>query len=94
MAWKTVPEGHVHGILRGYCVFYRVKGTLTFLRTKTFQQNVNLTGFHKFTVYEIRVAAFTIKGNGVESESIFVSTDEDGKFCTKIVKDVITIFRY
>ena len=81
--WKAVPVGHVHGILRGYYVFYHIKGKHTFVRTETMLHHMSLKGLHKFTEYEIRIAAFTIKGHGVKSKSIFVSTDEDGKFKTK-----------
>lgn len=81
--WKTVPVGYVHGILRGYYVFYRIKNKQTFLRTQTLLHYVDLNGLRKFTVYEIRVAAFTIKGHGVKSKTIFVSTDEDGKLRSK-----------
>ena len=37
-------------------------------------------GLKKFTYYTIRVLAFTIKGDGVESPPVNVSTDEDSKY--------------
>ena len=85
VAWEPVPEGHVHGILRGYWILYRKNNARNFTRRKTTQKQVDQTGLHKFTVYDIRVVAFTIKGSGVESKPIFVSTDEDGEFRSKAI---------
>lgn len=37
----------------------------------------------KYTEYSFRISAFTSKGEGNVSESISVSTDEDGKDCNR-----------
>lgn len=38
-----------------------------------------LQGLKKFTIYQVTVLAFTRIGDGANSTSIFVSTDEDSK---------------
>ena len=40
-----------------------------------------LTGLEKYTVYLIKIAAFTATGDGKVSNNVMVSTDEDGKYC-------------
>ena len=42
-----------------------------------------LEDLKKFTNYTIRVYAFTSNGNGVSSEAVTLSTQEDGEFITE-----------
>ena len=42
-------------------------------------RNVSFMGLEKYTNYSIQVSAFTIKGEGSQSEPIVVKTDEDGE---------------
>ena len=82
--WHSVPRGLVHGILRGYRIFYS--------KTKEFgvpmkqavvpahMRHVHLVGLEKFTNYSIQVAAFTRIGVGAKSPELVVSTDEDGTY--------------
>lgn len=82
VTWNQVPFGFVHGLLRGYRVFYSTtqhhQATVKHAVVPAGQRYVHLTGLNKFTNYTIQVAAFTRKGYGELSPGVTVSTDEDG----------------
>ena len=78
VSWEPVPEGFVHGILLGYRIFYAViniagedvrKLTLNTTTTKTALRKT-LSDLLNYAVYEIKVTAFTVKGDGAISHSI------------------------
>ena len=78
VSWNPVPEGFVHGILLGYRILYRVRSiagedvrqaTLN-TTAKATALNITLTGLLNYAVYDIRVLAFTVKGDGAASQSI------------------------
>ena len=75
-----MPKGFVHGILLGYRVLYKIANVTgnKSITTETTNKR-ELQELKKFTVYEINVLAFTAIGDGANSKSIHVSTDEDGK---------------
>ena len=50
----------------------------TFSNVTTQVTFTELYNLDKFTLYFIKVLAFTIKGNGALSNQAFVRTDEDG----------------
>jgi len=80
VTWLEVPTGFVHGILRGYRVFYnrtQLQGA-TVKDVPANKRYVHLMGLNKFTNYTIQVAAFTRIGYGALSLDLIVSTDEDG----------------
>ena len=85
VTWLEVPDGFVHGTLRGYRVFYsKPKDNGANVMQSVVSHNarhVQLTGLAKFTNYSIRVAAFTRIGFGAMSPPVQVSTDEDSKCC-------------
>ena len=82
VTWHRVLTGFVHGILRGYRVFYsRTKDSGANVRQAVVpatEKHVHLTGLDKFTNYTIQVAAFTRIGDGALSHALVVLTDEDG----------------
>ena len=82
VTWHEVPSGFVHGILRGYRVFYsrtrHHRSTVKQAVVPPNQRYVHLTRLSKFTNYTIQVAAFTRIGYGTLSPDVIVSTDEDG----------------
>lgn len=82
VTWEGVPSGFIHGILRGYRVFYsRTKDNGAAVRQAVIradQHYVRLEGLDKFTNYSIQVAAITRIGYGAKSTKLIVSTDEDG----------------
>lgn len=78
--WNPVPQGFTHGIVLGYRVLYK-RGkdeNRTFSNVTTQVTFTELYNLDKFTLYFIKVLAFTIKGNGALSNQAFVRTDEDG----------------
>jgi len=63
-------------------VFYKVaSGTsnINVVSTSGTTNEEELQGLKKFTIYQVTVLAFTRIGDGANSTSIFVSTDEDSK---------------
>ena len=82
VTWEVVATGFIHGILRGYRVFYsRTKDNGAAVRQAVIRADkhyVHLEGLDKFTNYTIQAAAFTRIGYGVKSTKLIVSTDEDG----------------
>ena len=90
MTWGEVPEGYVHGILQGYCVFYSemtANRNISYLKVTTDPENrqLRVTGLKKFTKYSLKVLAFTRKGDGAVSTDISVVTDEDGNYYSIVV---------
>ncbi|PFX17440.1 Receptor-type tyrosine-protein phosphatase F [Stylophora pistillata] len=82
VSWKPVPEGFVHGILLGYRILYRVlsiaevnvrQPTVT-ATAKPTALNITLTQLLNYAVYDIRVLAFTVKGDGMDTRSIIAET--------------------
>lgn len=82
VTWREVPTGFVHGILRGYRVFYsatqHLRANARHAVVPANKRYVHLMGLKKFTNYTIQVAAFTRIGYGALSPEVIVSTDEDG----------------
>ena len=87
VTWVPVPQEYVHGVLLGYTVVYRVsdsdRSKLHYVSTSN--TSIELTRLNKFTVYSVRVMAFTVIGQGNASDWLLVSTDEDGEQ-TKVMK--------
>lgn len=80
VTWNPVPQGYTHGIVLGYLVFYKRQQDLdgNFINASSLVFSADLEGLDKFTVYVVKVLAFTIKGNGVISNETSVKTHEDG----------------
>lgn len=79
VTWLPVPDGYVHGILRGYRLFFKIDEDRFYQNVTTLNQSFELTGLEKFTNYSVKVLAFTRIGDGNVSDPVLVSTDEDGK---------------
>lgn len=91
--WSPVPDEYVHGILRGYHVYYRTGmskmkrsashvGVIKAMSVNMSSQSLEITGLEPFTYYDVWVSAFTDVGSGPPSRSVTVITDEDGKYIT------------
>ena len=67
----------------GYAIFYRRNNLHldpdNFKTVEHEASGTRLENLDKFTVYAIRVLAFTKHGNGVASKRVTIKTDEDGK---------------
>ena len=81
VSWKAIPPEQVHGILRGYGIFYRAEHVHVW-NNFTVLPNVyslELTGLRKYQKYYMQVAGLTVKGIGKPCKQIPVLTDEDSK---------------
>uniref|UniRef100_A0A803YEI6 Sidekick cell adhesion molecule 2 n=1 Tax=Meleagris gallopavo TaxID=9103 RepID=A0A803YEI6_MELGA len=69
--WSDIPEADCNGLILGYKVMYKEKDseahTQFWLAEGNASHSAQLTGLGKFTLYEIRVLAFTRIGDGVPS---------------------------
>ena len=80
VTWLLVPDGYVHGILRGYRLLFKIDEDSFYQNMTTVNQSFELTGLEKFTNYSVKVLAYTRIGDGNVSDPVIVSTDEDGKY--------------
>ena len=83
VTWLPVPDGFVHGILRGYRILFKTDQNRFYRNVTTVNQSFELTGLEKFTNYTVKILAFTRIGDGNISDPVTVSTDEDGKLSTR-----------
>ena len=79
--WDEIPKNDKNGIIKGYKITYKdwrsgVEKTQT---VGAPYREVELEGLNEFTKYNISLLAFTVKGDGPQSSTITVSTDEDSK---------------
>ena len=79
-SWRLPPEGSRHGIIKGYKLFYKKKGSdsATFLTLDNIKTSERVTELDKYTKYEFQVLAFTSAGDGPNSSTVFKTTMEDG----------------
>ncbi|XP_052543589.1 protein sidekick-2 isoform X1 [Tympanuchus pallidicinctus] len=70
--WNSIPEADCNGLILGYKVMYKEKDSEAraqfWLAEGNASRSAQLTGLGKFTLYEIRVLAFTRIGDGVPSQ--------------------------
>lgn len=81
VTWNPVPQGYTHGIVLGYMVLYkRTKDSNnSYINITSPVTSVQLTDLNKFTMYLVKVLAFTIKGNGAVTNGTQARTHEDGE---------------
>ncbi|CAG5122899.1 unnamed protein product, partial [Candidula unifasciata] len=81
VAWSPPPLFTLHGILQGYKILYKPVRLDEDESDANFQTSsqleIVLFGLEKFTNYSIQVLAYTRKGEGVRSTSVYVRTRED-----------------
>ncbi|XP_041341779.1 protein sidekick-2 [Pyrgilauda ruficollis] len=69
--WSDIPEADCNGLILGYKVLYKEKGSegraRFWLAEGNASRSAQLTGLAKYTLYEIRVLAFTRMGDGAPS---------------------------
>ncbi|KFO76339.1 Protein sidekick-2, partial [Cuculus canorus] len=69
--WSDIPEADCNGLILGYKVIYKQKEsdarTQFWLAEGNASRSAQLSGLGKYTLYEIRVLAFTRMGDGVPS---------------------------
>lgn len=76
LSWHRPPEHTIHGILRGYYIWYSIISLGIYDETPVFPQDYMkkqlpagsksdaLTDLESYATYDIRIAAFTSKGYG------------------------------
>lgn len=84
VTWQPISTQDLRGILRAYRVYYIEQETYftRSLRNVTVDSStleVELVDLYKFTIYSVYVVARTNK-DGVSSEKVNISTDEDSKY--------------
>ena len=81
VTWNPVPKGFTHGIVLGYLVLYKKEkdSHYSYANKTSLVNSAELTNLDKFTMYVVKVLAFTIKGNGELSNKTLVRTHEDGE---------------
>lgn len=94
VTWLPVPDGHVHGVLRGYRLLFKKEQGTFYKNMTTVNQSLELTGLEKFTNYSVKVLAFTRIGDGNVSDPVTVSTDQDGKSLSRATKLVTLHLSY
>ena len=82
LTWATIQEQYLHGVPRGYCVYYRAASSST---TKiqhvpsVSQLNTAITNLQPYTRYYLQVAARTTPGCGARTDAEIAITQEDGE---------------
>lgn len=79
VTWSPVPVGHVNGLLKGYSIIYRRIRTAERDVFDTEEYTVKVEPSEQlveietdtYSIYEIRVAAFTQRGMGPYSEFVY-----------------------
>ena len=86
-SWQLPPADSRNGIIRGFKLLYRIKGSADSQTILNIGKNSTLTkvvaGLHKYTEYEFQVLAVTI-GDGPKSKEVFKTTLEDGKYICSV----------
>ena len=94
--WDPVPLGFVHGRLRGYRVLYKEKNNpsaqYTIITVPPGIRMQTISSLKKFTYYNIRLLAFTIKGDGALSSPMNMTTDEDSKYKSDLTPQNQSLF--
>ena len=80
VAWDEVPQEHRNGKIQGYRVLYSdPNGPEQIQTVDTSTRQTSLTDLEKFTLYTIKMFAFTTVGDGPGSSVVSVTTYEDGR---------------
>ena len=81
-SWQLPPKYARHGIITGFKLFYKERGSQASETHLTIRNGATLsrvvTGLEKYTFYEFNVLAFTSHGDGPKSSSEVKRTMEDG----------------
>ena len=82
-SWQLPPAEDRNGIIRGFKLFYKKKGSSGSSNQITINSGSTLrkvvTGLNKYTEYEFQVLAYTSVGDGPKSSKKYETTMEDGK---------------
>ena len=92
-SWQLPPTDSRNGIITGFKLFYKKKGSSSSLRSLTINSSTLskvVTGLDKYTEYQFQVLAFTSAGDGPNSSVKYNTTLQDGK---KLLFNATSIFK-
>ena len=82
-SWQLPPKDSRNGIIIGYKLFYKEKGSLGAGSSKLINsqstRSQEVTGLDKYTDYGFQILAFTSVGDGPKSTAVYEKTKEAGK---------------
>ena len=82
-SWQLPPKDSRNGIIIGYKLFYKEKGSSGAGSSKLINSQATrsqeVTGLDKYTEYEFQILAFTSVGDGPKSTVVYEKTKEAGK---------------
>ena len=82
-SWQLPPEDSRNGIITGYKLFYKKKGSLGPASMQPINgqatHSQEVTGLDKYTEYEFQILASTSVGDGPKSTVVYEKTKEAGK---------------
>ena len=93
-SWQLPPADSRNGIIIGFKLFYKKRGSAGLATTLTINNGTALskdvTGLDIYTEYEFEVLAFTSVGDGPRSSPLVVRTMKDGKSFKLMLKSFLT----
>ena len=94
-SWQLPPADSRNGIIIGFKLFYKKRGSGGQATTLTIKNGTALSkdvaGLDIYTEYEFEVLAFTSVGDGPRSSPlVVVRTMKDGKNCKAMFKSFLT----
>ena len=82
-SWELPPAQDRNGIIRGFKLFYKKKGSSGLQAVETINsesiRNKVVTGLDVYTEYGFQVLAYTSVGDGPKSSKQYERTKEEGK---------------
>ena len=85
-SWQLPPTDSRNGIITGFKLFYKKKGSSRPSRSLSINSGSTrtkvVTGLDKYTEYQFQVLAFTSAGDGPKSSVKYKRTMQDGKKLT------------
>ena len=92
-SWQLPPAEDRNGVIRGFKLFYKKKGSSESITQITINSGSTLTkvvtGLDEYTEYEFEVLAFTSVGDGPKSSAKTKRTKEDGEESCIIHTDIL-----
>ena len=80
MSWDQPPVESRNGIVKGFTLFFKQKGSNDAPNTLQVEKTlITVTRLSASTEYEFQVLAFTSIGDGAKSSVVVAKTKEDGK---------------
>ena len=87
VTWNPPPAEHQNGAIAGYRVFYTEAAgnqgiddaSVVLASVPSSETTYAVRGLRKWTLYNVWVLAYTLKGDGPHSDVIVVQTAEDGE---------------